>query len=222
MKNILLTGSSGGLGLSLTKELLKHDYFIILNYFKNAKEVEKIHEKYPKQTFLLQGDISNEQEVIKMSYKLKKNNLKIEILINNAAIENVSELEEKTEETFINIFKVNTLGAFYLIKHFGKEIDEKKGHILNISSDNTIDMYDIVTLEYDISKSGLNIMTKAFSAYFKNAKVNALAFGWLDTPMNKFPNSIKEMINFLPIKTATDKILDFIETKETGKIEVVR
>ena len=45
MKNILLTGSSGGLGLSLTKELLKHDYFIILNYFKNAKEVEKINQK---------------------------------------------------------------------------------------------------------------------------------------------------------------------------------
>ncbi len=222
MKKILLTGASGGLGLSLSKELLKRGYFVILHYFTNEREVTKIHHQYPHQTLLIQADIRKEKNILQIKQKLQENKIEIDILINNAAIEHVSEIEEKKEETFINVFKVNTLAPFYFIKHFGKEIDNKKGHILNISSDNAIDKYDIITLEYDISKSGLNIMTKAFAKEFKNAKVNALAFGWLDTQMNNFPEDIKKMLKFVSLETAIQKILDFIETKETGKIEIVR
>lgn len=222
MKTVLLTGSSGGLGINLATALISKNYFVILHYKNHKEEVFKLHELYKEQTFLIQGDIKKEDDVIKMKKTLEKNKIKIDILINNAGIDLPSELEEKKEETFIEIFKVNTLGAFYMIKHFGNEVDSRKGSIINISSDNTIDMYDIVSLEYDISKSGLNIMTKTFAKYFTNAKVNAIAFGWLDTKMNDIPENIKKNISFVPFKKATDKIIEMIETEKTGEIELVR
>jgi len=222
MKTVFLTGASSGLGICIANTLLENGYFVILHYFKNREKVLNLYHKYPNSSLLIQGDISKEKEIQRMKKDLENHNIKIDVLINNAAIEHLSNIEEKNEETFLNVFKVNTLGAFYMIKYFGNEINERKGAILNISSDNAIDKYDVVTMEYDVSKSGLNILTKSFAAYFQDAYINAIAFGWLDTPMNDFPEDIKKSLNFVPLKKASAKILEMIESKESGTIEVVR
>lgn len=222
MKTVLLTGASGGLGQVLAKDLLKKGYFVILLSFKHEESSRKIHKKYLNQSLSFSVNLTEEEEIKNLKKELEKQQRKVDILINNAAIDHVSDLEEKNEDTFLKVFKLNTLGPFYMIKYFGEEIDSQKGVILNISSDNTIDKYDVVTLEYDISKSGLNLMTKSFADYYKNTKINAIAFGWLDTPMNDIPENIKETMDFVPLKVASQKIIEMIETNETGKIEIVR
>ncbi len=222
MKYVLLTGASGGLGLKLAKTLLDQGYFVILHYYSHKENVSKLHEAYLNQSLLIQADISSEEGIVNLKEILDARNIKIDILINNAAIDFVSELEEKTEETFLKVFKLNTLGPFSMIKYFGLEIEEKNGVILNISSDNAIDQYDVVTMEYDVSKAGLNIMTKSFAKHFKNSRVNAIAFGWLDTPMNDIPDNIKETMPFVPLEIAVDKIIDLIHSEKTGEIEIVR
>ncbi len=222
MKVVFLTGASSGLGLVIARKLLENGYFVVLHYFKNKDNVAMLSNEYQKTSFLISGDISNEENVLLMKKELDQQNIKVDILINNAAIEHLSELNEKNEITFLNVFKVNTLGSFYMMKHFGYDINENHGSIINISSDNTIDKYDIVTLEYDVSKSGLNLMTKTFANYFLDTKINAVAFGWLDTPMNDFPEDIKSSINFVSLDEAAIKVIDLITTKETGKIEMVR
>lgn len=222
MKTVLLTGASSGLGLVLAKKLLEKDYFVILHYFKQKEKVTKLHEEYKNFSYLISCDISKEENIVSLKKELEAKKISVDILINNAAIEHLSNIEEKNEETFWNVFKVNTLGPFYMIKYFGGEINEREGAIINVSSDNTIDKYDVVTMEYDISKSGLNIMTKSFANYFVKTKINAIAFGWLDTPMNDFPEEIKASLNFVPLEEAASKIIDLITTEETGKIELVR
>jgi len=222
MKTVLLTGASSGLGRVLALELLNRGYFVILHYFQDKAVLESIHLKYPNQSIIIQCDLRNEEDVKKMKEDLKHLNIFVDILINNAAIDHVSDIEEKNTETFLEVFKVNTLGAFFMIKYFGQEINECHGAILNVSSDNAIDMYDVVTMEYDISKSGLNIMTKSFAKYYTEAFVNAICFGWLDTPMNNFPEDIKKQINFVPLDKASHAIIKMIESKNTGSIEIVR
>ena len=198
MKHVFLTGASSGLGIVLAEQLLKRGYFVVLHYFKNKEKVLKLHKEYPNTSLLIQSDISQEVEIQKIKSELNSKNIAIDVLINNAAIDHLSELEEKNEETFLKVFKINILGPFYMIKYFGNEINERKGVILNISSDNAIDKYDVVTMEYDVSKAGLNLMTQSFANHFLDAKVNAIAFGWLDTPMNDFPKDIKATIDFIP------------------------
>ena len=103
-----------------------------------------------------------------------------------------------------------------------EEIDKNEGSIVNIASDNIIDAYDIVTLEYDISKAGLHQLTKTFAHYYQKAKINTLCFGWLDTPMNDFPENIKKEIPFVPLNKAVKETIKLLETEENGILKVVK
>ena len=222
MKNILLSGASGGLGLHLAKKLLEENYFVILHYYQNASEVLKLHQEYPDQTICIQADLRNEEEIYKIQKFLKNKNIFLDVLINNAAIDHVSDLDKKDFSTFLNVFSLNTLAPFLLMKLFGNEINERGGAIVNISSDNTLDKYDPRTMEYDVSKSGLNILAKDFALEYPNAHINTLLFGWLDTSMNDIPEDMKKFISFVSLDRAVDEILKMINSKETGKVKVIQ
>ena len=147
---------------------------------------------------------------------------KVKHLINNAAIDHVSEMEDKDMESFMNVLKVNTIAPFLLMKHYVNGIQDQGGSIINISSDNSIDRPDMITLEYDISKKGLNHLTQMFASDYPNAHINALCFGWLDTPMNDIPEDIKKELDFVPIEKAVEEIVTLLSTDKTGTIEIVR
>ena len=222
MKTVLVAGANGGLGFSLTKYLLEQGYFVVAHYHIHKDLLESLKEKYTGSLYLLQGDVSLESDVFRMRAECEAAGIKVDALVNNAAIDSLSELEDKNKESFLRVFDVNTVGPFLMMKAFGSEINKRCGCIINISSDNTIDYYDMVTLEYDVSKAGLNLMTKTFANYFKQAHVNAILFDWLDTPMNDFTEDEKKYISFVPMKVAVSKIQELIETKESGRLELVK
>ena len=216
MKKVLLTGASGGLGLYLAEVLLKNDYFVYLHYCTNASSLLDLKKEYPNQCELVKADFQDFKEVTSFCEFMKKK--KVDILINNAAIEHLSPLNEKDYDTLMKILKVNLVAPFTLMKELIDTVDV----VVNISSDNAIDKYDMVTLEYDISKNGLNFLGKEFTREYPDKKINTLCFGWLDTPMNDFPEGIKEKLSFVSLSKATAKVLEYMTTNETGKIEVIR
>lgn len=222
MKTVLITGANGGLGSYLSHTLLEQGYFVVLNYHVHNDNLLPLLQEYPNQTFLLQGDVSLLNDVEKMKEECDELSIKIDILINNAAIDHVSEVNEKTCETFLNVFSINTLSVFLMSKIFGSEINERGGGIINITSDNTIDSYDPVTMEYDVSKAGVNMLTYNFAKYYKNAKINAIAFGWLDTSQNVIPNDMKQFISFVPMEKAVATIIQMFDTNKTGEVILCR
>lgn len=216
MKKVLLTGASGGLGLYLAKALLKNDYFVYLHYCTNATSLLSLKKEYPNQCEIVKADFQDFKEVTSFCEFMKKK--KVDILINNAAIEHLSPLNEKDYDTLMRVLKVNLVAPFTLMKELIDTVDV----VVNISSDNAIDKYDMVTLEYDISKNGLNFLGKEFTREYPDKKINTLCFGWLDTSMNDFPEDIKEKLSFVSLSKATAKVLEYMTTNETGKIEVIR
>lgn len=222
MKTVLITGSNGGLGTSLSKTLLEQGYFVVLNYHIHNDNLLPLLQKYPNQTFLLQGDVSLISDVEKMKEECDALSIKVDILINNAAIDHVSEVCEKTCETFLKVFSVNTLSVFLMSKIFGDDINERGGSIINITSDNTIDSYDTVTMEYDVSKAGVNMLTYDFAKHYKNVKINAIAFGWLDTTQNVIPSDMKQFISFVPMDKAVRAIIQMFDTDKTGEVVLCR
>ena len=172
--------------------------------------------EYPHQCELVKADFQDFKEVTSFGKFMQKQ--KVDILINNAAIEHLSPLNEKNYDTLMKVLKVNLVAPFILMKELIDSVDV----VLNISSDNAIDKYDMVTLEYDISKNGLNFLGKEFVREYPDKKINTLCFGWLDTPMNDFPEDIKEKLSFVSLSKATAKVLEYMTTNETGKIEVIR
>jgi len=222
MKTVFITGANGGLGYHLAEYLVKKDYFLILNYHVHKENLLILQSMYPSNTFLIQGDVSDEQQVYAMKKKCDDQGLKVDVLINNAGIDHVSEMNAKNTETFMRVWKVNTLGPFLMSKVFGEDINSRKGSIINITSDNTFGANDSVTMEYDASKAALNMLTYDFAKLYDDAYVNGIAFGWLDTAMNDFSSDMKKFIDFVPMEKAVKAIEDLFTSRETGKIEVIQ
>ena len=219
MKTILLTGASGGLGIKLATQLLYNGNFVILVYNKNADNVNKLHELYKDTSLVYQCDFTSEDSINNLYNQIKEKNISIDCLINNAAIDHKCSIADKNQESFRKVLDINTIAPFLLIKLFGKDIEANDGNIVNISSDNAIDMYEEETLEYDVSKAGLNMITKIFSNKYK---INSICFGWLDTSMNDIPDDVKPLIEFVPFDKAIEEIIKLIDTKKSGECIIVR
>ena len=221
MKKVLITGGTRGLGKDIAKIFAKNGYEIYLNYFNNDDEALKtkkeILAEYQVEVKLLKGDISKE-EVIN-SFKI--NNL--DVLVCNAGIDNVCDIEDKTYESFKRVIEVNLLSNFLLTQKFGLEM-ESNGHgtIIYINSDNVIDSNDFVTLEYDVSKAGLLMLAKDYAQYFKNVKIHTIAPGWMDTRMNDIPLEVKSDFSFVPTSEVAKLVLKQVNLKESGNVEVIR
>jgi len=191
MKTVLITGGTKGIEKSIAIKFAKNSYNIILNYVNDTQNAMKLKEELEKsyniEVLIVKADVSKEEDVINLLNQSINKFKSIDILINNAGIAIDTIVEDKTVDNFKRILDVNLIGPFLTSKYIGKTMYEnKKGRIINISSNNSIDSYYPESIDYDASKAGLNILTKDFAKlYAPYVLVNAVAPGWTDTEMNK-------------------------------------
>ena len=200
MSTILITGGASGLGKALVKEYLKEGNNVIFTYNSsevNYDELDSISSNY----LAIKTDLTKEEDINNL-YKESINKYNsIDILINNAAIEIDKEFNDKTKEDFMKTLEINTVAPFLLSRLVGKFMyDNKKGVIINISSNNSINKFDPITLEYDASKCALNSIShnlaKEFAPY---VRVNTIAPGWILT------DKIKELNDSLNNKLVEEE-----------------
>ena len=187
-KVVLITGSSRGIGKATIIEFASKGYNVVINYNNNsddALELKKyVEEKYNVDALAIKCDVSNEQEVKEMINRIINEFGKIDVLVNNAGIVYDRSFEEITVEEFEKTLKVNVIGAFIVAREVSKYM--KNGSIVNVSSTNGTKTISPECLDYNISKIGLQSLTRDLAFQFKpNIRVNAIAIGWADTDMNK-------------------------------------
>ena len=85
MKTILVTGGSKGIGKSLVFQAALKGYKVIFTYNKSFKDAKKICDKLKDKCVALKVDLSKDKERNKIFNYLKKNKIKIDCLVNNAA-----------------------------------------------------------------------------------------------------------------------------------------
>ena len=85
----------------------------------------------------------------------------------------------------MDVLEVNLVGTFLMCKYASKLME--RGIIINISSTDAIDTYNVYGMDYAASKAGLNNLTKTLALRFPSLKICSLAPNWVDT------ESIKEM-----------------------------
>ena len=208
-KNVLVTGSSRGIGKSIIIEFAKKGYDVIINYNKSEAEAlalkKDIEKKYGVKAMTIKCDISDEKEVVKMIDDIIFEFGKIDVLINNAAIENTSNFFDKNKETFMEVLSTNLIGTFLVSRSVSEYmLKAKKGRIINISSNNSINKFDGTTVEYDTSKAGVNILTKIMAQELSPfINVNGVAPGWVLTDDNK---KLDQELNGCFVKSESDKI----------------
>lgn len=190
-KVVLVTGSSIGLGKAIIEEFAKNNYNVIINYNNSKKEAEElkksIEAKYQIKALAIKCDITSEKEIEEMKQTIINEFNNIDVLVNNAAISIDTDFNTKTKENFIKILDTNLVSLFLVSRTFGNlMLKNKKGKIINISSNNAIDSYYEYSLDYDSSKAGvINLTHNLANHYAPYINVNCICPGWINTPMNK-------------------------------------
>ena len=190
MKTVIVTGGSRGIGAAIVKELALKKYNVVLNYNKSEKEAEKIKEKLKENDInieIFKADVSDKKqakELIEFTLNKFKN---IDVLINNAGIDQIKPFMEITENDWNTMFKINLNSVFNCTQEALKNmIHNKKGCIINISS-----IWGITgascEVHYSASKAAIDGMTKALAKELgpSNIRVNSIAPGLVNTEMNK-------------------------------------
>ena len=188
-KVVLVTGSSRGIGKATIIEFASKGYNVVINYSNSEKESlelkEYVEKTYGIKAIAIKTDISQEAEVKKMILSIINEFGRIDVLVNNAGIVYDRSFEEITIEEFEKTLKVNVIGAFIVSREVAKYM-KKGSSIINISSTNGTKTISPECLDYNISKIGLQSLTRDLAYQFKpNIRVNAVAIGWADTDMNK-------------------------------------
>lgn len=220
-KYSLITGSAGLLGESHAISLAEIRSNLILTDIRLQKMLnlkKLINKKFPDvKVYCFKMDVTKENNVKKILSILKKKNIKLNVLINNADLNsNYKKLKNKNHifENFSldywnkNI-NVGLTGAFICSKIFGKEMVKNKGGvILNISSDlsvmspnnsiyKTKNKQSYKPVSYSTVKTGLIGLTKYIATHWakKNIRCNALSPGGIfDNQDKRFVSNLKKLI----------------------------
>ena len=189
--NVLVTGSSRGLGRSIILEYAKNGNDVVINYNNSEKEAfelkDYVETNYKVKALVIKCDISKESEIDSMIEEIYKEFGHLDILINNASIALDQDFELKTKNDFMKTLEVNLVGTYLLSKKIGlKMLERKSGSIINISSTNGIDTTYPESIDYDASKAGVISLNHNLANYFAPyIRVNTICPGWINTDMNK-------------------------------------
>lgn len=182
MKNIIITGTSRGIGFELVK-LFSEAGHNVLALSRNSVPISNLKSE---NVAALEFDISDESEIVKLSGYLQTAMKKVDILINNAGFLVAKPFPEITSEEFKKCYDVNVLGPANLIQMV-LPFMKKEGHIVNISSmggvQGSVKFPGLSA--YSSSKGAINTLTELLAEEYKETgpSFNALALGSVQTEM---------------------------------------
>lgn len=187
MKNILLTGASGGIGYAIARKFLENsDARMILQYNTHAQKIESLKEEFPYRIDSYKADLSDEKSVVEFLNKIDSDYKKLDIIIHSAGISVVDTINHTKVEDISKIINVNLKSPILITqKLVGKMIEKKSGVIIFISS-----MWGITGSScesvYSATKGGIIAFSNSLSKELgpSNIRVNSVSPGFINTAMN--------------------------------------
>jgi len=203
MKNVVITGSSRGIGFELTK-LFSDKGFKVFALSRNISIISNLKLPNVVPYYL---DISSEKSISKVVKLISKELMQVDVLINNAGNLINKPFSQTSFHDFESIYKVNVFGLAELVRQFIPYFC-KSSHVINISSIGGIAGSSKFSglSAYSSSKGALNILTEMLCEEFKDSgpSFNCLALGAVQTEMleEAFPGyqaqvSSLEMANYI-------------------------
>jgi|SRR5690554_47038 len=182
MKNIIITGTSRGIGFELVKLFAKAGHKV-LALSRNSKPVSNLKLE---NVNTLPFDISDASDIINLSTYLQAQMTHVDVLINNAGYLVNKPFAEITDEDFKQSYDVNLFGPASLIRTV-LPFMKKESHVVNISSmggvQGSVKFPGLSA--YSSSKGAILTLTELLAEEYKESgpSFNALALGSVQTEM---------------------------------------
>jgi len=186
-KVAVVTGAGRGLGYHFALALARYGADVVV-CSRTVSELEAVAgeiEKLGRRAMIQRMDITSISDIRSMVEKTTKQFDRIDILVNNAGLNRPEWAEEVTEANWDLVLNTNLKGLFFCAQAVGRVmIEQKKGKIINVSSDaGSVGL--IKRTAYCASKGGVNQVTKVLAIEWAkhNINVNAIAPAFIETPL---------------------------------------
>jgi glucose 1-dehydrogenase len=198
-KNVVVTGSSRGIGEAIALEFAKSGYNVVINSRNDhdlIKSKDEILRKVNGSVSIVSfpGDISQEKACTDLMRKAEEEFGMIDVLVNNAGINGPEKkIANVSSSEWDEVLDINLKGSFLCSREAIRRMlkykqEDKLSHdcsIINISSVHQTTPMPLA-VPYAASKGGMEMLTKtlALEVADKGIRINAIAPGAIATMMN--------------------------------------
>jgi NAD(P)-dependent dehydrogenase (short-subunit alcohol dehydrogenase family) len=204
-KLALITGGGSGIGFEIAKCMIEAGAQVVITGRREDALKISISELGEKAHYIV-NDVTELTKLEGLVSEIESRFGSIDILVNNAGINMKKPALEVTNDDFDKIINTNLSAVFAITRACAKGmIERKSGSILMISSMAAYYGIDRV-VAYASSKAGLEGMVRVLASEFSkhNVRVNAIAPGFIETPMMKAalgsdPDRMNKALNRTPI-----------------------
>ena len=205
-KTAIVTGGASGIGEAISKRFAEAGAFVhILD--SDLENSERVADEIKSKNFFVEShycDVSNQKGILNIINKIAKDG-KIDILINNAGVAHVGNVENTSEEDFDRLYKVNVKGAYNCLHAVIPYMKKNKGGVI-------INMASVASLvgisdrfAYSMTKGAILSMTYSVAKDYIdfNIRCNAISPARIHTPFvdgfisQNYPGKEKEIFEKL-------------------------
>ena len=214
-KTALVTGCNRGIGRAMALGLAEAGADIIgvsASLEEKESEIEKKVTNIGRSFKAYQSDFSDRKNLYEFIKKVKDENSRIDILINNAGTILRKPAAEHPDDYWDRVIEVNLNSQFILTREIGKEMI-RRGYGKIVFTASLLAFQGGITVPgYAASKAGIKQLTMAFANEWagKGVNVNAIAPGYIETDNTR---ALRED------QTRSRQILERIPAKRWGKPE---
>lgn len=202
MKTAVITGSTKGIGLALSKKMLASGYKVYMSYFNDDNNANRVDSELSKHfgegAFLIDKvDLSNYTDTLRYIDKLKKELVSLDVLVLNATLTDRTPFEDIDLDSFEKIMRTNITVPFLLVQSLVDSIRNSEDKCV-IFTGTVMGIYPHpLSIAYGVSKSGVHSLAKNLVKFLEpyGIRSNVVSPGFVETEMQKNkPQHIRESI----------------------------
>src|SRR6201990_339242 len=217
----IITGASSGIGRSIALALGHAGASVCINYVAGEEKAQAMVDElrgHGHTAIALKADVSNEEDVAKMFEAVRDEFGTVDMLINNAGLQQDAPVDQMTLAQWNKVIAVNLTGQFLCAREAVREFKRRgvrpeiscaAGKIICVSS-----VHEVIPwaghVNYAASKGGVMLLMKSLAQEFapKKIRINSIGPGAIRTPINKEAWDNKE---------AYSNLMDLVPAKRIGE-----
>lgn len=209
-KVAVVTGGSLGIGAGIARRLAAEGAAVTLDYFSHRDAADAVAADIFRaggKALVVQADVSQVADVQRLVAQAVSQFGRLDILINNAGVEQPTPFENVTEQQWDHQLAVDLKGVFFAVQAAWRQFVAQGGGgvIINVSSVHE-ELPMVGNSVYCAAKGGLRMLTRTLASEVArhNVRMVNIGPGAINTPINAAtlddPQKKAALINEIPLR----------------------